>query len=224
MENHIVSIQSIAHITPDVIQIRTSKPQGLEFKPGQATDLSINKNNWRNEKRPFTFTSLPKDEYLEFTIKTYPEHEGLTNELLSLQVFDELIVHDVYGSILYSRPGVFIAGGAGITPFISIIRDLSDKNHISNNILLFANKTKQDIILESELEYLLGKAFKNTLSDEDIDGYAHGFITEEFIKANVHDFNQQFYICGPPAMLEAVEELLHHLGVHNHNITQEKFN
>jgi ferredoxin-NADP reductase len=224
MEKHIISIQFIAHITPDVIQIRATKPQGYEFKPGQATDVSINKSNWQNEMRPFTFTSLPHDEYLEFTIKTYPEHEGLTNELLSLKVFDELIVHEVYGSILYTRPGVFIAGGAGVTPFISIIRDLSSKNHIANNMLLFANKTKQDIILENELEYLLGKAFKNTLSDEQIDGYAHGFITEEFIKANVHDFNQQFYICGPPAMLEAVEVLLHHLGVHKHNITQEKFN
>ena len=56
----------------------------------------------------------------------------------------------------YKGEGVFIAGGAGITPFLSIFRYLNSKNEINNNILIFANKTKADIIHEEELKSLAG--------------------------------------------------------------------
>ena len=95
MTQHIVKINSIKHITPDVLQIVTEKPQKYNFTPGQATNVSINKNAWKDEKRPFTFTSLPDSDFLEFTIKTYPSHKGVTNELLKLKKDDELILHDV---------------------------------------------------------------------------------------------------------------------------------
>ena len=101
------------------------------------------------EKRPFTFTCLPDDDYLEFTIKTYPSHKGVTNELLQLKQNDELILHDVFGAIAYKGEGVFIAGGAGVTPFISIFRFLRSKNEVGGNKLIFANKAKADIILEA---------------------------------------------------------------------------
>ena len=103
------------------------------------------------EKRPFTFTCLPNDDYLEFTIKTYPSHKGVTNELLQLKQEDELILHDVFGAIAYKGEGVFIAGGAGVTPFISIFRFLRSKNEIGGNKLIFANKRKADIILKARI-------------------------------------------------------------------------
>ena len=99
MKNLIVKIISIGHITHDVLQIFTEKPQQLNFTPGQATEISINKDGWQNEKRPFTFTSLPNDDYLQFTIKTYPMNKGVTNELLQLKTNDELILHDVLWSM-----------------------------------------------------------------------------------------------------------------------------
>ena len=118
--NHHVKIESIKHVTHDVLQIRVEKPRGLTFAPGQATEVSVNKTGWLKEKRPFTFTCLPDDDYLEFNIKTYPSHKGVTNELLQLKKNDELILHDIFGTIAYKGEGVFIAGGAGVTPFISI--------------------------------------------------------------------------------------------------------
>jgi ferredoxin-NADP reductase len=223
MEKHIISIKSITHLTHDVLQIRTSKPNGYEFKPGQATEVSINNSKWITEQRPFTFTSLPSDDYLEFTIKTYTAHKGVTNELLSLKELDELVIHDVWGIITYHQPGVFIAGGAGITPFISILRELDSRHAIGSNMLLYANKTQRDIIQESEFEYLLGKSFINVLSDEKRDGYHHGMITEDFIKEHVYDFNQPFYVCGPPPMLKEIEKQLHNLGVADHHIIKESF-
>ena len=222
MKQHLVKIKSIRHITHDVLQIVTEKPDQYEYTPGQATEISINKTGWKDEKRPFTFTSIPVDDYLEFTIKTYPSHKGVTNELLKLKMDDELILHDVFGAIAYNGKGLFIAGGAGVTPFICILRNLQFKNEIRGNKLIFANKAKEDIILKTEFEKLLGDNFINILSDEVADGYAHGKIDEDFLKTNISGFAQQFYVCGPPSMMDAMKKQLANLGVGKKAITVEE--
>lgn len=221
METHIVKIKSIEKVTDDVVRIITSKPTGYHFTPGQATEVTINKIDWLKEKRPFTFTCLPEDDHLEFTIKTYPERKGVTNELLYMKKEDELILHDVWGAITYKNEGVFIAGGAGVTPFISILRYLQSKNEIGHNMLICANKTKADIILESEFKKILGIAFINILSQEETVEYHYGMINENFLKSVISDFNQQFYVCGPPPMMDAVIKQLGSLGVGRKAITIE---
>ncbi len=223
MQQHHVRIKSIDKITHDVLQIITEKPPKFNFNPGQATEVSINKKEWENEKRPFTFTCLPENNFLQFTIKTYPSHKGVTNELLNLNINDELILHDVFGDIGYKGEGIFIAGGAGVTPFISIFRYLQSKNEIGNNKLIFANKTKADIILEQEFKNLLGKNFINILSDEKTEEYANGQITEDFLKTHITDLNKVFYICGPPPMMEAIEKQLVNLQVDKKLIVKEAF-
>jgi ferredoxin-NADP reductase len=222
MEQHLVKIKSIKHITHDVLQIVTEKPKKYSFHPGQATEIAINKNGWKDKKRPFTFTSLPENDDLEFTIKTYPSHKGVTNELLQLGKDDELILHEIFGAIAYKGEGVFIAGGAGITPFICIFRYLQSTNKIGGNKLIFANKTSKDIILALEFKKLLCGNFINILSDEKTEGYARGQITEDFLKSNITGFDKQFYVCGPPAMMEAIEEQLSHLGIDKKAITVEE--
>jgi ferredoxin-NADP reductase len=221
MEKYTVKIQSINRVTHDVLRIVTGKPTGYNFTPGQATEVAINKSDWQEEKRPFTFTNLPEDDFLEFTIKTYPKRNGVTKELLQLKANDELILHDVFGAITYKSEGVFIAGGAGVTPFISIFRHLQSEKLIGSNVLVFANKTKADIIHEEEFKDMLGSAFINILSDENADGYHEGLITEDFLKNNVKDFDRQFYVCGPPPMMDAVLKQLTNLGVGENAVTVE---
>jgi ferredoxin-NADP reductase len=221
MEEHIVKIIDIKQITHDVKRFRVKKPAGYSFTPGQATEVSINVPELKEEKRPFTFTCLNSDSYLEFTIKIYTSHNGITNELGKRKTGDELIIRDVWGAITYKGKGVFIAGGAGVTPFIAIFRDLHLKNEIPGNMLVFANKTKADIILEKEFSYLLGNAFINILSDEEVEGYYHGMINENFLKAVIPDFNRNLYICGPPPMMDAVMKQLANLGVSEKSITLE---
>ena len=221
METHIVKVLSVEMVTHDVTRIVTSKPDGYNFIPGQATDVSLNRLGWEDEKRPFTFTCLPDDGYIEFTIKTYPAHKGVTNELLLLKKDDELILHAVFGAITYSKEGVFIAGGAGVTPFISIFRHLRAKKEIGNNLLVFANKTKDDIILENEFKEMLGDAFINILSEEKIHGYHYGKISEDFLKANLPDFDRQFYVCVPPPMMDTLHQQLANLGIGKNAITVE---
>lgn len=223
MEEFIVKIKSADKITHDVLKIVTEKPRGYHFTPGQATEVAINKAGWDKEGRPFTFTCLPEDDYLEFTIKTYPLHNGVTSELLQVKPGDELILHDVFGAIAYKGEGVFIAGGAGVTPFISIFRFLHSNNKIGGNKLIFANKTKADIILKGEFENLLGKNFINILSDEKSDGYANGYITEEFLRKNITNPGQKIYLCGPDPMMEAVERILPNLGIDATGIIKEQF-
>jgi ferredoxin-NADP reductase len=223
MKNNIVKIKSIEKLTHDVLKIVTEKPLKFLFTPGQATEVSINKFGWKDKKKPFTFTCLPDNDYLEFTIKTYPSHNGITNELLKLQKGDALILHEVFGAIHYKGEGVFIAGGAGITPFISIFRYLKARNEIGNNKLIFANKTKADIILKSEFKKLLGNNFINILSDENIHGYENGEITEDFIEANCGGTDKFFYVCGPPPMMDAIELQLEGLHIEEKSIIKEIF-
>lgn len=221
MEEHIVKIRSVRNVTHDVLRFVVDKPAAYTFVPGQATEVAINKKEWLQERRPFTFTSLPGDDHLEFTIKTYPSHNGVTNALRQLKQNDELVLHDVWGAISYKGEGIFIAGGAGVTPFIAIIRDLDSRKQIGANVLIFANKTRADIIDEANFRKILGGGFINILSDEKVDGYANGMINEEFLKGNVKNFKQQFYVCGPPPMMDAVLGQLKKLGVGENAVTVE---
>lgn len=219
----VARILSKENLTHDVLRIIAEKPSNLIYQPGQAVDVSINQHDWEAEIRPFTFTSLPEDEFVEFTIKTYPSHKGVTNHLLDLHIGEELIIGEVFGDIHYKGEGIFIAGGAGVTPFIAILKHLEKENKIGNNQLIFANKTKADIILEDKFQALLGDNFINVLSDDKIDGYENGYITEEIIKKHMTGSNQYFYLCGPEPMMNAVEKQLNALGVTESYIVKEAF-
>ncbi|WGK64487.1 FAD-binding oxidoreductase [Croceiramulus getboli] len=213
--SHTVTIQEIHYINHDVVHIRTDKPNKYNFKPGQATEVALDKDDWREEKRPFTFTSLPDDNFLEFTIKVYPEHDGVTQQIGTLNNGDHLLIEDAWGAIEYQGSGVFIAGGAGITPFISIFKHLENYGSASDNTLLFANKRKRDIIFPGKFESLLGDRFINILSEEEHPQYAHGHMDKAFIDKHISDWNRRFYVCGPPPMMDAVLADLQTLGVHS---------
>ncbi len=221
MEKHIVTIRSISHITHDTLLIITNKPNNYTFSPGQATEIAINKNGWQNEPRPFTFTSLQGDPYLEFIIKTYPEHDGATDKLLDVNKGDELILHEVFGELTWKGDGLFIAGGAGITPFLAMFRELAKSNQHGNSSLIYANKTSKDIILKEELETLFKGRVHHILSEEKTKEFDHGLISEDIIKPYLADNEKRVYVCGPPAMMEAVEKLLKDMGLSQEQIITE---
>jgi ferredoxin-NADP reductase len=219
-----VKILSIENATHDVAHIITEKPKNLVFLPGQAVDVSINTPSWEDELRPFTFTSLPTDNHLEFFIKVYPEHKGVTAQIGKLKKNDLLSIGEVFGDIQYKNEGVFIAGGSGITPFIAILKDLKTKNKLGNNKLIFANKTYKDIIEREFFNDLLGENFINVLSEEKKDGCEFGYITKELIKSQIgNSKNSYFYLCGPPPMMDAVLKHLGDLGIEDSNVVKEPF-
>jgi len=220
--DYIVKITDIENVTHDVKRFRCEKPKDYHFIPGQATEVSINKVGWQEERRPFTFTSLNDSPYLEFVIKIYNDHRGVTNQLDSLKPGDELVVRDVWGAIEYKGPGYFIAGGAGITPFIAILRQLKKGNELKGNKLFFSNKTEADIILHDELSGMLNDDALYTITDEPSKNHHHGFINEQFLKEHVDDFNKHFYLCGPPKMIEALQQILAKLGASPEAVVFEK--
>lgn len=220
---HIVKIHSIKPISHNVLHFKVDRPDNYDFTPGQATELSIDKPGWRDKKRPFTFTNLPQDTWLEFTIKIYPEHNGVTEQMLTLQVGDPLILHDVFGTIEYKGEGTFIAGGAGVTPFISILKYQRNRHNMGNNQLIFANKTVKDIFFKQEFEKMLGNNFINILSEEKAEGYSHGLITKEFLTEHLPQEAGYLYLCGPEPMLDMLESQLSELGIAKDKIIKEEF-
>jgi ferredoxin-NADP reductase len=222
MEEHRVIIKRIRKVTHDVKRFVVEKPEGYSFVSGQSTEVAVNKEGWEEERRPFTFTSLNEDPDLEFTIKIYDDHDGVTHQLGKLEPGDELLLHDVWGTIKYKGPGVFIAGGAGITPFISILRMLHKQGRIDDNRLLFSNKRSRDIILRDEFQKMLGDRFINTLTREDHPGHVSRRINKNFLKEKLSDFSQHFYVCGPKSFVEDITESLRQLGANSDSVVFEQ--
>lgn len=218
----VVKILSIHPVTHDVKRFRFEKPTGYNFIPGQATEVSINRDPLKEERRPFTFTSLNTDPYLEFTIKRYAEHNGITDKIHQLKIGDELIIRDVWGAIEYKGPGYFIAGGAGITPFLSILRWLQQQNKLAGNTLLFSNKKAEDAICEQELIGMLGDNAKFILTREEKKGFLKGPINEAFLKKHIEDINKHFYVCGPDRMIKDISGILEKMGAKADAVVFEK--
>ena len=222
MSEHVVKILDAEFINHNVKRFIVEKPTGYTFVPGQGTDVSINLPEWKDQRRPFTFTGLPKWEHLEFIIKIYPEHNGVTNMLTRINEGDELIINEPFGAIAYKGPGVFIAGGTGITPFISIFRDLYKQKKLADNQLIFSNRTSADIILGAELEQMLGSNYINVYTRENVIGYLDRHIDRDYLIKTVKDFGREFYVCGPDSFVKRVCAILVELGADTEALVIEK--
>jgi len=214
----IVKILKIEPLTRDTKRFTIEKPKGFNFVSGQHCVISINKEGFEKQKRPFTITSSNDERYLEFTIKQYPEKEGITKKFHELKVGDEIILWVIVGNINYQGKGVFIAAGTGVNPFFSIMRKLESEGKNKGNMLIYSNKTKDDILLEDELKKLFDDNIVFILTREKIEGYEYGRIDKDFLKEKIKDFNQKFYVCGPFEFVVQVKKDLIELGVGEEDI------
>ena len=222
---HSVKIRKIEKITHNVRRYTLEKPAGFKFEPGQATDVSIDREGFREKKNPFTFTALNDWDHLEFTIKSYFDHDGVTRALWELSEGDRLIIRDPWGTITYKGPGTFIAGGAGVTPFIAILRQLQADGKLDGHRLIVSNKREDDIILRSEFEAMANDGLDVTWTltdDPNANGVLHERINEAFLRRHVHDISQNFYLCGPDDMVKELRGTLEGLGAKTDTVTWEK--
>ncbi|MBL7777432.1 MAG: flavodoxin reductase [Chitinophagales bacterium] len=222
MAEHIVKIIEAQYINPTVKRFVVQKPAGYTFNPGQATDVSINLPEWKDRKRKFTFTSLNKWEHLEFVIRIHKQHDGVTEMLGKLNAGTELIINEPYGVIDYKGPGVFIAGGTGITPFIAIFRELHKNKQIGSNKLIVSERTSYDLILDSELQTMLGNNYIKTFTRENVIGFIDKHINEDFLFKNISDFGQRFYVCGPESFVTNICKMLIDLGAKPDSLVIDK--
>lgn len=220
--NYTVNLLMSQFVTHDVKRFIVSKPAGFSVAPGQGVELAINLPGLREQGRPFTPTGLVADRVLEFTIKGYAEHAGVTQALHQLKPGAELLLSEPFGTISYQGPGVFIAGGAGITPFLAMLRELARKGELDRQTLIFSNKTPRDVICEKELRHVLGDRCLLLCTGVDAPGYAHRRVDRAFLEEHITDFDQRFYVCGPPAFMEAVNGALTVIGAHAESLVFER--
>lgn len=220
--DHTVKLLMSQFVTHDVKHFIVSKPAGFSVVPGQGVELAINRPGLREQGRPFTPTGLAEDGVLEFTIKAYPDHAGVTQALHQLAPGAELLMSEPFGTIRYQGTGVFIAGGAGITPFLAILRDLARKGEAGGQTLIFSNKTPRDVICEKELRHVLGERCMLICTGATAPGYEHRRVDRAFLEEKITDFTQRFYVCGPPPFMEAVNGALADLGARAESLVFER--
>lgn len=220
--DHSVRLLHTGFVTHDVKRFVTTRPDGLDFEPGQGVEIAIDEEGWRDEGRPFTPTSLADEPVLEFTIKGYPEHDGVTEQLHRLEAGATLRMSDPFGTITWTGPGTFIAGGAGVTPFLAILRTRAREGDIDRCALHFSNSAPADVICEKELRFLLGERCHLTCTRESAPGFDDRRIDRAYLETFRDDLDTPVYLCGPPDFVESLHGALVELGVDEGDIVLEE--
>lgn len=220
---HRVIVRAITRLTPDVRRYLLDRPDGYTFQPGQATEVALDRDGWREETRPFTFTSLPDAEHLEFTIKSYPDHDGVTEQIGMLQVGDALRIGEAWGAITDHGAGTFVAGGAGVTPFIAILRARLRRGEVGGCHLILSAAEEAGLILRDEWDAMPGLRVTYVVTDDPSSRFAADRLDATALKELTGgDVDQRFYVCGPPAMVEDITAALEEIGADPDGITLEE--
>jgi ferredoxin-NADP reductase len=209
-------------VTHDVQRLLLTRPNGLDWQPGQGIEIAIEQDDWRDQGRPFTPTCLLEDRILELTVKRYPEAEGVTEALHRLEPGAQLLLSDAFGTITYQGPGTFIAAGTGVTPFLAILRRLAKDDGLAGHRLLLSNKSERDVICEQELAYYLGGDLFLTFTRKHETGHQGRRLDAGFLDANITDRDGHYYVCGPDGFVEAINDALLTLGVHPDKLVFER--
>ncbi len=219
-------VKSISQNTHDTFTITVKGNK--EFKAGQFCFLRLNKNKL-HARHPFTISSAPGDDFA-FTIKLAGRFTQTAKEL---KIGDEIFIDGPFGNFM-PKPNhnlVFIAGGVGITPFMSILRDRI-KNDVNQNItLIYGSRTEADIIFKKEIDAIDKPWFKKVYLLSLVDGEVtlptdceKGFICKDVLDRHVLDVkNSLYYICGPEIMKDNAKNLLKSEGVSAGQVFVEDF-
>lgn len=221
MGQYLVKILDAEFINHDVKRFIVEKPPEYVFVPGQGTEVAINLPEWKDKLRPFTFTNLNSQNYLEFMVKIYPARKGVTYQLGKTNAGAELIIGEPFGAINYKGPGVFLAGGSGITPFLSIFRHLYKAQQLRGNKLIYSNRTIEDVIMFQELQKMLKTDLIPFFSHENKIGFGYNRIDRNYLIAAIKDFSQFFYLCGPEAFVKDLSKILMDLGANLESLVVE---
>jgi propane monooxygenase reductase component len=227
----VVSKDAVTHDMRHLI-LRMIEPDEIKFFPGQYMDITI---PGTDAARSFSManTSSRETGLLEFVIKVYPD--GLFSKFLAetLAEGDRLDLTGPFG-VFTLREGendlVFVGGGAGMAPILSLLRTLAERGIQRKATFFYGARTKQDLCFEAELRGLEKKlpdfryipALSEPTPGEEWGGET-GFVTD-VVKRHASDLTgAHAYVCGPPPMVEAAMPLLAQLGVEEKRIYYDKF-
>jgi len=208
----------------------TDRGQQFKFLPGQFAYLRIKAPETGNEEHPFSFSSSPTEENLQMTIKNIGNYTSL---LENVKEGTPVIIDGPYGiftPLADGRDKVFIAGGIGITPFLSTLSSWQTLEHAPKTALFWSATNEEDLIDRMFLTQMAKACpwftFIPTLTQERSNKYRHGRITPAIIAETISFENvltTDFYLCGPVPMLHTVQQFLKSNGVPKRNIHFELF-
>jgi predicted ferric reductase len=206
--------------------------EGMRFKPGQFAWLTLGESPWHVKEHPFSFSSsAARQDRLEFTIK---ELGDFTRTIKETQVGQIAYLDGPYGVFSVDRhrdaPGfVFIGGGVGVAPIMSMLRTLADRHEHRPLWFIYGNNRWEDVIFREELEALkerLELRLVHVLTEPPTDWKGEsGFITKELLQKVLPSDAQKYehFLCGPKPMSDAVQQRLHALRVPLRQVHSELF-
>jgi propane monooxygenase reductase subunit len=213
--------------------LRLVEPTEIAFWPGQYVDIAI---PGTDATRSFSManTSSKESGQLEFVIRCYPDGQFSGFLDTELAVGDQLEVVGPFG-VFTLRDGrdsdmVFVGGGAGMAPILSVLRSLAAKGSSRKVTFYYGARTQRDLCFEKEI-YALAESMPNfsyvpALSEADPgepwDGET-GMVTDIVQKHETDLSGADAYVCGPPPMVEAAMDVLSALGAPEKNIYYDKF-
>lgn len=223
-------------LSKDIYEFVFSSDEKLHFKSGQYLEWTLGHKNpdQRGNRRYFTISSSPTEKEIMLGVKFYEPSSSFKKKLLSMESGEKLIASQLSGEfVLPQDPNkklVFIAGGIGVTPFRSMVKNLLDINQQRDVVLFFSNRTPADIVYKDIFDEAKRVGLKTIYAVNDLAGSLAdpsmpvGFVDEKMIRDNVPDFaDRMFYISGPHGMITAFEATLSKMGVSSSNIKTDFF-
>lgn len=183
--------------------------------------------------RPYSVSSSPADALkgrVAITVKNNPAGFAADHFINGWTIGTRVLVSDPQGQFYYeplrdAKTVVACAGGSGITPFLSMAQAIRDGIEDFRLIILFGSKNRESILFAKEFEEICKATDKvkvvHVLSDEECEGYEHGFISADIIKKYAPASDYSVFVCGPEAMYRFLENELPKLGLPAKNIRRE---
>jgi propane monooxygenase reductase subunit len=229
IQQAVAEVVSKDRVTHDMVHLvlRLIEPDEVKFFPGQYMDITV---PGTDQVRSFSMANTSsRDGLLEFVIKVYPD--GLFSEFLDQQlaVGDRLELSGPFGVFTLRDSDadlVFVGGGAGMAPILSLLRSMADRGIDRKATFFYGARGQRDLCFEEELRAIAEKlpnfTYVPALSDEDWAG-ENGLITDVVKRLTGTLARAHAYVCGPPPMVEAALPLLETLGVEGKRVYYDKF-
>ena len=212
----------------DILVLKTKKPSLFEFNAGQYTVISLRVSG-SDVMKPFSIACSPTKPYLLFATKN--TGSDFKKSWLQLKKGDTIKITKARGSFVFDESflqNVFLSGGIGITPLKSMLEYVTDKKLKNNITLLYSNKVPQDIPFLKDLQAFNSPTVhvELTITRPQDAGQKikcrTGRIDEAMVK-EVAPPQARYYICGPPLMVQAMEQILLSMRIDQSNIRKELF-
>jgi len=231
-----LTLNSVVETSPTTLEFIFKPDRTIRFKPGQYLEWTLPHvhSDSRGNRRYFTIASSPTDTSVRLGVKFYEPASSFKTALLRMKLGEQLSVSQKAGDFILPKNNdtklVFIAGGIGITPFVSQVRYFLDTGKAPTTTILYSNRTVADIAYRELLETARARFGINTVyavgstSADAPPNTIVGTIDAALIKREIPDYAERiFYVSGPHAMVVSFEQQLRALGVPHSNIKVDFF-